>query len=125
MDEVVLLGQDDQILTIPQLRWEEHLTQAPEHTAGRLNFMSATHHRVRYFVVRELPRWGRPLSPQFIAEQLGLPLHQVNTILEELEQHLFFLTRNDSGAVAWAYPVTAEPTPHQVVLSTGEQTFAA
>jgi hypothetical protein len=125
MNNLVLLGQENQILSIPQSQWKEHIDQAPEHVAGRLNFMSAAHHQVRYFVVRELPRWGRPLSPPFIAEQLGLPLRQVNTILAELEQHLFFLTRNDSGAVAWAYPVTADPTPHQVVLSTGEQTFAA
>jgi hypothetical protein len=36
-----------------------------------------------------------------------------------------FLFRNPMGEVAWAYPVTAEPTPHHVTFSTGERTFAA
>jgi hypothetical protein len=125
MNELVLLGTGNQILSISQTRWEEQVARAPEHVAKRLNFMSATHHRVRYFVVKEIIRLGRPLSPVYIAEKLGLPQHQVATILEELERHLFFLTRNDSGAVAWAYPVTAEPTPHQVVFSSGERVFAA
>jgi hypothetical protein len=36
-----------------------------------------------------------------------------------------FLFRNDQGAVVWAYPVTADKTPHHMILSTGEQVYAA
>jgi hypothetical protein len=36
-----------------------------------------------------------------------------------------FLFRNEQGAVAWAYPVTVDRTPHYVTFSTGEQVYAA
>ena len=87
--------------------------------------MSADHHLVRNFVVSELPRTQKPLQPEFISRRLGLPLPQVNTLLDELERNLFFLVRNSSGAVAWAYPVTVEKTPHELFFSTGERLYGA
>jgi hypothetical protein len=87
--------------------------------------MSEEHHLVRYFVVRELPHAGQPLQPEFISRELNLPLTQVNTILDELERNLFFLVRNEQGAVSWAYPVTVDQTPHELTFSTGERLYAA
>ena len=125
MRDTILFGQDRQISEIPRAAWEEHLAQAPQHSKSRLNFMSEEHHAVRYFVVRELPRIGKPIQPEFISQNLGLLLQRVNAILDELEKNLFFLVRNSQGAVSWAYPVTAEETPHRLVLSTGERLFGA
>ena len=87
--------------------------------------MSEEHHLVRNFVVRELPNAGEPLSPEFIAQELDLPVSRVVLILEELEKHLTFLFRNKQGAVTWAYPVTVDRTPHHVTFNTGEQIYAA
>jgi hypothetical protein len=91
----------------------------------KLSFMTAEHHLVRYFVVRELPRVGEPLSIEFIAAQVHLPASYVSTILDELEQHLTFLYRNRQGMVTWAYPVTVDQTPHKLVFNTGERLYAA
>jgi hypothetical protein len=49
----------------------------------------------------------------------------VNDVLDELERRMTFLFRNQAGAVAWAYPVTVDVTPHHVTFSTGEQVYAA
>jgi hypothetical protein len=49
----------------------------------------------------------------------------VKGILDELERNLFFLVRNAQGAVSWAYPVTVEPTPHQLRFHSGERLYAA
>jgi len=49
----------------------------------------------------------------------------VKVILDDLESKLFFLVRNGQDAVAWAYPVTAEPTPHRLNFSTGERLYGA
>ena len=87
--------------------------------------MSEEHHLARNFVVRELPDVGEPLSPEFIAQELNLPLSRMNVILEELEKHLTFLFRNEQGAVTWAYPVTVDNTPHHITFNTGEQIYAA
>jgi hypothetical protein len=80
---------------------------------------------VRDLAVTELIRQGEPLSPELIAGELGLPLALVKRILDELEERMTFLFRNECGEVAWAYPVTADRTPHRVTFSTGEQIYAA
>jgi len=125
MGEYILFGRDRQLSEIPRQTWEGHLAEAPDHSRERLSFMSEDHHRVRYFVVRELPTSGRPIEPGMISQALQLPLAQVGVILDELEKNLFFLVRGEQGAVAWAFPVTVEPTPHRLEFSTGEQLYAA
>ena len=100
MSETVLLARGRQILEILRQQWEKHVGQAPLHARDRLSFMSEAHHAVRLFVVRELPRIGEPLSPEFISQALKLPLDQTQTILAELEKNLFFLVRDEAGAVS-------------------------
>jgi hypothetical protein len=125
MRNTILLGRGGQLVEIPRRQWEAHLAHAPAHGEARRSFMTETHRQVRYFVVREMPRIGEPITPAIIAQTLGLTLPQVNTILDDLEKHLFFLTRNEQGAVSWAYPVTVEPTPHRLTFNTGERLYAA
>ena len=125
MDEQVLIGRGNQMLAVPQAQWEKHLGAIPEHGLERLAFMTPDHHRVRYFAVRELVAQARPLEPKYIAGTLGLALERTVEILAELEQNLFFLVRDDLGAVAWAYPVTAEKTPHRLTFDSGERIYAA
>jgi hypothetical protein len=103
--------------------WQWQIRKRAEGTD--LGFMSEEHHLVREFVVRELPRVGEPLSPEFIAEKVMLPVARVESILEDLDKHMTFVCRNEGEAVVWAYPVTAAATPHHVTFSTGEQVHAA
>ncbi|HSF79878.1 MAG TPA: hypothetical protein VLA49_01510 [Anaerolineales bacterium] len=125
MAEKVLLGREQQIFEVPQAMWEQHLADVPEQMQARLSFMTDRHQQVRHYAVRELVKGGMPIEPESISERLEIPLEQVKAILEELESKLFFLVRNRQGAVAWAYPVTVEPTPHRLVFSTGERLYGA
>lgn len=125
MEEKVFLGRDQLIFEIPQAKWKQHLTQIPQHSQTRLSFMTDGHHQVRYFVVKELVNKQEPVEPESISKNLKMPLEQVKFILEELEKNLFFLVRNERGAVVWAYPVTVETTPHRLNFSTGEQLYGA
>jgi len=125
LNDVMLIGRQEKILEVPAEHFRKHLvgTQNP---SPRLNFMTSEHHLVRNFVVHELPRnQGKPLSPEDIAHSLHLLLPRVITILDDLEQHLFFLVRNELGEVSWAFPVTVEMTPHRLSFSSGERIFAA
>lgn len=124
MDKNLLLGIWRYLLPVPPAIWRKQVG-GPHDRAPNLAFMSADHHRVRDFVVVELPRAGQPLSPQLIARSLELPLERVQTILAELERHKTFLFRNPQGDVTWAYPVTVDVTPHQVTFNSGEQVYAA
>lgn len=125
MGEKILLGRDQKILEAPQITWKQELAQVPQHSQSRLNFMTDTHHEIRYFVVKELANRQTPIEPGFIADKLKMPLAKVKSILDELERNLFFLVRNEKGAVAWAYPVTVEITPHKLFFASGESLYGA
>ena len=124
-EEKILLGRDRQIIEISQYTWEQHLTQVPQHSQARLGFMTDTHHQIRYFVVKELVATQQPIPPESISEKLSIPFERVKIILEELEKKLFFLVRNEQGAVNWAYPVTVESTSHRLIFSNGERLYGA
>jgi hypothetical protein len=121
----LLIGLGRHMIPVPRMLWQWQVEKGAQRTKAHLGFMSEEHHLVREFAVRELPRVGEPLSPEFIAEELNLPLARVKSILDELDKHMTFVCRNTQGAVVWAYPVTAESTPHHVTFSTGEQLYAA
>ena len=125
MEEKILIGRGSEISSVSRKQWEAQLSEVPSRMKVRLSFMTAEHHRVRYFVVRELPRTGEPVSPELIAERLKMSSRRVNRILRDLEDRLFFLVRDKHGRVSWAFPVTSQKTPHRLKFSTGEEVYAA
>ncbi len=120
----VLLGAGRRMLPIPGIVWQSVIRKEAKGVRAGLAFMTENHHRVRDFVVLELSRRGAPLSPDLIAEALGLELEQTVSILDRLEKRMTFLFRNDAGEVTWAYPVTVDETPHRAHFSTGEDAFS-
>jgi hypothetical protein len=125
MNKNLLLGLWKYLLRIPRSIWQGEVARNAEKGRSRISFMSADHHKIRDFVVLELPRRGTPIAPEDIARGVELPLQRTREILDELEKGMTFLFRNAKGEVAWAYPVTAEPTPHRMRFSRGEQIYAA
>ena len=125
MEQNILLGQGQKILEIPQATWKSHLTQIPQHSQSRLSFMTDAHHQIRYFVVKEMANTQKPIEPEFISDKLNMPIELVKSILEELERKLFFLVRNEQGAVVWAYPITVETTPHKLSFASGQRLYGA
>ena len=125
MTDTVLIGQGDTISSIPQTDWEQELRSAPEHIKPRLAFMTDEHHLVRNFVVRELPRLGKPMTLRAISDALRISRARTSAMVEDLERNLFFLVRRGEEEVSWAFPVTAENTGHHLVFSTGERLDAA
>ena len=126
MEDDILIGSREKIHKAPAEDWRNHLARARQHSQVRLSFMTFDHHRVRNFVVRELPcNQGKPLSADEISQRLDLPIAKIVDILEELQKNLFFLVLNVAGEVSWAFPVTSDRTPYRLSLSSGETIFAA
>ena len=125
MSDRALIGLWRYLMPVPQRLWQRQILAAGHKTARGIKFMTAQHHAVRNFVVRELPRMGTPLPLEAVAQGAGLPVEQTIPILDELERRLLFLVRNEAGSVTWAYPVTVDPTPHRVRFDSGEQLYAA
>ena len=124
MKDRLLLGLGRHLIPIPRALWRRVIEAGARKSRASLGFMSEDHHRVRDFVVTELPRRAAPLPPEAIAEALGLALPRVERILDELETHLMFLFRSQGNAVTWAYPVTVDETPHRARFSTGEEAYS-
>ncbi|HEX6505238.1 MAG TPA: hypothetical protein VF011_18490 [Terriglobales bacterium] len=125
MSSHILLGIGRNIQSKLDTAFVMSVKGLPARMASRLAFMSHDHHAIRDFVVRELPRRDRPLSPIQIAQATGLTRQTVSAILAELERNLFFLVRNSEGNVTWAFPVTTSRTPHCLTFSSGEKIFGA
>ena len=126
MEDTILIGHGDRISRVSAADFRAHLAGAPQFFSGKLAFMTTEHHAVRNYIVAQLPRnFGRSLSPAEISQRLNLPLTRVGEVLDDLERNLFFLVRNDAGAVHWAYPVTVDQTPHRLKFDSGEYVQAA
>ena len=125
MSEVILVGRGKEITSIAREAWEGKLAGAPARIGARLAFMSAEHHLVRNFVVRELPRLARPISLRHIASSLNLSFERTSAVVDELETNRFFLVRDSDDEVSWAFPVTVAETGHHLLFSTGERLDAA
>ncbi|MBU1340600.1 MAG: hypothetical protein KKE44_22025 [Proteobacteria bacterium] len=125
MDNTLLKGIWKYTLPVPSFIWQKKIYEKAGQAGKLIQFMTKEHHQVRNFVVQTLPETGEPLSLKTIAEKLNIPFERVLKIVNELEKHKFFLFRNQHGDITWAYPVTVEKTPHQVIFSTGEHINAA
>ena len=125
MGDTLLMRRKRRMFRVPAAVWKRNVRSEAHRAAVRLEFMGPDHHRIRNFVVTELPRAQQPLSPEAIAAGVGLETERVGEILDELEEHLTFLYRTDGHNVDWAYPVTAEKTSHRVTFDNGDRFFAA
>ncbi|MDR3574015.1 MAG: hypothetical protein P4L50_09145 [Anaerolineaceae bacterium] len=125
MSDELLLSIWRYLLPVPQPIWRKEISGRTGSISASLSFMQPDHHRVHNFVVRELPKVGKPLPAGLIAQELDMPVERVVVILDDLESHMTFLYRNNQGAVSWAYPVTVERTPHRLTFSSGELLYAA
>ena len=125
MSKKLMLGLWRCIINVPPFLWEKQISKAKRRFENEHSSISKEHHSVHHFVVRELPYVGKPLSPELVADKLGIPVDRVRTILGDLEERMTFLFRNNNGEVVWAYPVTVDKTPHHVSFNTGEELYAA
>jgi hypothetical protein len=125
MSGTLLVGDGREIRRVPDDAFLQAIARIPARMASRLAFMMQDHHTVRDLVVREMPRQRSPLAPRNIADATGLGLRKVSELLSDLEKRLFFLVRDATGNVSWAFPVTTAVTPHKLRFSTGESIFGA
>jgi len=125
MDSDVRIVSQGALTSIPTVEWKQLVLAAIKRGRKRLDFMSDEHHAIRRSAVTELVRTGQPIAPETFSRQLGISTSRTDEILDDLERNLFFLVRNEEGAVSWAFPVTTDRTPHKLTFSTGERLYGA
>ena len=107
-------------MNVPPFLWEKQIAAGKRKFEKVYGSLSEECRVVHHFVVKELPKYGRPLPPDLMSERLGMTVDVVTAILDHLEKRMTFLFRNKNGEVLWAYPVTVDKTPHKITFSTGE-----
>jgi len=90
------------MIGVPPYLWSRQTARARRQALQGMRFMSDEHRAVHHHVVRQLPREGRPLSPEAMAAAVDLPVERVRGILDELAAHLTFICRNPAGR--WCGP---------------------
>ena len=125
MSNRLMLGLWRYVINVPPFLWQKQIEKGKRRFEKEYGRMPEGIRNVHHFVVKELPYFGKPLPAALISEKLGLSVKQVRSALDYLEEHMTYLYRNKEGAVVWAYPVTAEKTPHRITFNTGEALYAA
>jgi transcription initiation factor IIE alpha subunit len=87
--------------------------------------VSEEERKVHRFVVMTMTETNEPVTSEYIAEKLHMPLNRVRDIVDKLEEMKVFFYRYNNQGINWAYPVTAENVVHKTTFSTGEQCNAA
>lgn len=122
--ERILLGVGRRMVPVPE--WLFHpMVQRDANKLAKRAALEPDERRVQHFAVREIPTRREAISPEVFASELDLPLEQVSQILDELERRMTFLCRRGGEEVNWAYPVTADETPHKVRIDGGAAFSAA
>lgn len=121
----VLFGFKRSIVPVPWWVFRCIVPLEVRKTKSKLGGLSDEKRKLHHFVVRELPRYGKPMPPEFISAEMKMDMDRVVEILDDLERRLIFLFRPGGREVVWAYPVTAEPTQHRIDFSSGEKFWAA
>ncbi|MCP4899449.1 MAG: hypothetical protein GY906_20990 [bacterium] len=124
MFERILLGVGRRMVPVPEWLFQK-LVQRDAGKLAKRPALEPDERRMQHFAVREIPNRREPIAPQVFADELDLPIDEVNYMLDELEHRMTFLCRRGGEDVVWAYPVTAEQTPHQVSMEGGEPFSAA
>ena len=124
MFERILLGVGQRMVPVPEFLFRPMVNRDAKKLARRPD-LRPDERRVQHFAVSEIPRRREAIAPEVFAAELGLSLEQVSQILDELERRMTFLCRRGGDDVNWAYPVTAEETPHQVRIDGGAAFSAA
>jgi hypothetical protein len=121
----VLLGIGHRIFPAPVFMSIRETTKMAKNMKIRINKISEEKKRIHHFVVKELANTGQPISLALIARALAIPMDRVSALVDEMEKDKSFFNRYHSEGINWAYPVTADKTPHRITFSTGEQVNAA
>jgi len=124
VSERILLGVGRRMVAVPEWLFRR-MVQRDAKKLARRRPLGPDHRRVQHFAVREIPRRREPIAPEVIAAELDLSIDRVTEILGDLERRMTFLYRRGGEDVNWAYPVSAEETPHQIRIDGGAAFSAA
>ncbi len=113
------------MIPLPQALIKRGIRRTADAICRKTADVSEEERKVHRFVVMTMTETNEPVTSEYIAEKLHMPLNRVRDIVDKLEEMKVFFYRYNSQGINWAYPVTAENVVHKMTFSTGEQCNAA
>jgi hypothetical protein len=112
-------------IPLPQALIKKDIRKMADAICRKTADVSDEERKVHRFVVMTMTETNRPVTSEYIAERLAMPLDRVRDIVDKLEELKVFFYRYNSQGINWAYPVTVENGVHKMSFSTGGQCNAA
>ena len=113
------------MIPLPQAIIKKDISTMANAICRKTADVSDEERKVHYFVVTTMTDTSEPVSSEYIAEKLDMPLDRVRDIVDKLEEMKVFFYKYNSQGINWAYPVTAEDSGHKMTFSAGAQVNAA
>ena len=92
---------------------------------AKAQLLTEEERRIHHFVVRKMASVEEPIRAELVADEIGLPVGEVENAIDKLESLKTFLYRSDGRAIDWDYPLSLDETGHRMTVDTGEQFNAA
>jgi len=113
------------MIPLPQALIKKDIRKMADAICRKTADVSDEERKVHRFVVMTMTETNEPVTLEYIAEKLDMPLDRVRDVVDKLEEMKVFFYRYNSQGINWAYPVTSENVVHKMAFSTGEQCNAA
>ncbi len=119
------MGIDKFMIPIPLAISNSGLKKGVSGAESKAQLLTEEERRIHHFVVRKMASVEKPIRAELVADEIGLPVSEVENAIDKLESLKTFLYRSDGRAIDWAYPLSLKETGHRMTVDTGEQFNAA
>jgi len=113
------------MIPISQLISARGLQKGVSGAKAKADLLSEEERRIHHYVVVKMADAKQSITAESVSNELNLPVHRVEKIINKLEAMKTFFYRSDGKGINWAYPLSLENTGHTMTSSTGERFFAA
>jgi hypothetical protein len=113
------------MMRIPPLLSEKGARKGEKGVKENTESLSDEERRVHHFIVMKMAVVNDPITADLIASEMGMPIDQVQDIINKLENLKTFIYRSDGNGINWAYPLSLENTGFRLTATSGEQFFSA
>ena len=119
------VGYRGVMLPVPPVLSKKGAQKGEKGAKANADSLTDFERRVHHFIVLKMVDAREPITPEMIADEMELPLEQVCSVIDKLENLKTFIYRTDGKGIDWAYPLSLDNTGFWMTASSGEKFYAA
>ena len=119
------MGYQGIMLPIPPVLSEKGAQKGEKGARANADSLTDLERRVHHYIVLKMAEARKPITSDMITDEMEIPLDQVCSIIDKLENLKTFIYRSDGKRIDWAYPLSLDNTGFLMTSSSGETFFAA